>query len=78
MGGKSQGLESSLIGTVAHCKLCEPSDNWLGNYSPKRQIRESGLWLAQHLDANGINDNNKEGILNAIKRTKEWIDYKSV
>ena len=28
MGGK--GLESSLIGTVSHCKLCKPSNNWLG------------------------------------------------
>jgi hypothetical protein len=70
MGRK--GLESSLIGTVASCKLCNPSDNWLGNYSPKKQIKESGLWLVQHLKANGINENDKETILDAIRRTKEW------
>jgi len=64
------GLESSLIGTVAHCKLCKPSNNWLGNFSPKKKIRESGLWLVQHLKANGINEKDKKIILNAIKRTK--------
>jgi len=69
----SKGLESLLIGTVASCKLCKASDNWLGNYSPKNQIRGSGLWLVQHLKATGINENGKEIILNAIKRTKEWI-----
>jgi hypothetical protein len=47
----SKGLESSLIGTLSHCKLCKPSANWLGNYSPIKKIRESGLWLVQHLKA---------------------------
>jgi len=69
----ANGLESSLIGTVAHCKLCRPSGNWLGSHSPKKQIKESGLWLVQHLEANEINESDKETILNAIKRTKEWI-----
>jgi len=67
------GLESSLIGTVAHCKLCRPSSNWLGNYSPKKQIRESGLWLVQHLKADVINESEKVTIMNAIGRTKKWI-----
>lgn len=66
----SMGLESSLIGTIAHCLLCKPSSNWLGNYSPKAQIRESGFCLVQHLKADGIDENDKETILNAIKRTK--------
>lgn len=69
----SEGLESSLIGTIAHCKLCRPSNNWLGNHSPKKQIRESGLWLVHHLKADVINENDKEIILSAIKRTKEWL-----
>ncbi len=64
-------LEGPLIGTVASCKLCKPSDNWLGNYSPKEQIKESGLWQVQHLGNSGINKNDKEIILNAIKRTEE-------
>lgn len=69
----AEGLESSLIGTVAGCKLCTTSEKWLGNYSPKKQIRESGLWLIQHLKAEGINKSDKESLLNAITRTKEWI-----
>lgn len=67
------GLESSLIGTVSHCKLCKPSSNWLGNYSPRKQIKESGLWLVQHLAADEINESAKNTILKAIMRTKEWI-----
>ena len=53
----SKGLEKRLIGTIANCKLCKPSNNWLGKYSPKKQIKESGLWLVQHLKASGINEN---------------------
>ena len=70
MGNK--GLESSLIGTLAHCKLCEPSANWLGKYSPVQKIKEGKLWLVQHLEAEPINENDKEVILNAIRKTKEW------
>jgi len=66
----SKGLESSLIGTIAHCQLCKPSNNWLGNYSPKARIRGSGLWQVQHLNADGINETDKEAILNAMIRTK--------
>lgn len=71
MGGK--GLESSLIGTVSHCKLCKPSNNWLGCFSPKKQIKNSGLWLVQHIGSEGINNRDKETISNTIRRTKEWI-----
>jgi hypothetical protein len=49
MGG--EGLERALIGTLASCALCGPSAQWLGSYSSKPQIRESGLWLIQHLKA---------------------------
>jgi len=54
-----QGLESRLIGTLSHCELCEPSKNWLGLSSPKKQIRDSGLWLVQHLNSEGIDGNDK-------------------
>ena len=66
----TKGLESSLIGTIARCWLCKPSNNWLGNYSPKTQIRKSGLWLVQHLSADVINEKGKETVRDAIKRTK--------
>ena len=70
--GKS-GLESSLIGTLAQCKLCNPSKVWLGNDSPKKEIRESGLWLVQHLKSQGINENDKKTILDTIERTKTHL-----
>jgi hypothetical protein len=42
-------LESKIISTLSHCENCKPSKNWLGNYSPKEKIRESGLWLVNEL-----------------------------
>jgi hypothetical protein len=29
----NQGLERALIGTLASCPRCKPSDGWLGRYS---------------------------------------------
>ena len=42
-------LESKLISTVSLCDDCRPSKDWFGLYSPKKKIRESGLWLINHL-----------------------------
>lgn len=42
-------LESKIISTVSLCKTCGPSADWLGKFSPKPQIRESGLWLVNEL-----------------------------
>lgn len=42
-------LESRIISTVSLCNECKPSKNWLGLYSPKKKIRESGLWLVNEL-----------------------------
>lgn len=60
------GLESALIGTLAQCPLCQPSSNWLGRCSPKKEISSGRLWLVQHLKANPINDHDKRTILSAI------------
>lgn len=59
-------LEKALIGTAARCRLCKPSDQWLGRCSPRQKIRESGLWLEQHLNANSLTEE-YEKIMNAIK-----------
>lgn len=64
------GLESVLIGTLARCPHCKPSTNWLGKYSPKPQIANGKLWLIQHLDANPINQQDRNIILKAIVATK--------
>ncbi len=42
-------IESKLISTVSLCNDCRPSTGWLGSYSPKKKIRESGLWLVNEL-----------------------------
>lgn len=42
-------FESRIISTVSLCEECKPSENWLGNYSPKEKIRKSGLWIVNEL-----------------------------
>lgn len=42
-------IESKLISTVSLCEECKPSKKWLGNFSPKEKIQESGLWLVNEL-----------------------------
>ena len=42
-------LESKIISTVSLCEECKPSKKWLGLYSPKGKIKESGLWLVNEL-----------------------------
>ena len=42
-------FEAKIISTVSLCKNCNPSKNWLGNFSPKEKIRRSGLWLVNEL-----------------------------
>jgi len=42
-------LESKIISTLSLCDECVPSKSWLGNFSPKAKIRESGLWLVNEL-----------------------------
>ena len=41
--------ESKIISTVSLCDECKPSPNWLGLFSPKAKIIESGLWLVNKL-----------------------------
>jgi hypothetical protein len=46
---KRMTIESKLISTVSLCNDCTPSAKWLGKYSPKKKICESGLWLVNEL-----------------------------
>lgn len=41
--------ESKLISTVSLCNNCSASKKWLGNFSPKDKIVQSGLWLVNEL-----------------------------
>ena len=49
-------FESRIISTVSLCEDCKPSENWLGNSSPKEKIRKSGLWLVNELWKTPLND----------------------
>jgi hypothetical protein len=42
-------FEAKIISTVSLCEDCKPSENWLGNFSPKEKIVKSGLWLVNEL-----------------------------
>ncbi len=61
------GLESKLIGTVAKCKVCSPTDQWLGKFSPIQKIRDGKLWLTQLLQSPIINEIDKKMISNSLK-----------
>ena len=50
------GNESKLISTISWCDECKPSSDWLGIYSPKQEIRESGLWLVNELYKTAFTD----------------------
>jgi hypothetical protein len=49
-------LEQSIISTISLCNKCKQSEGWLGKYSPKEKIMESGLWLEQGLWKTPLND----------------------
>ncbi|RKX63558.1 MAG: hypothetical protein DRP41_06040 [Thermodesulfobacteriota bacterium] len=52
---------------------CKPSENWLGNYSPKEQIRISGLWLVQHLNAREVSGKEMKVVEDLVCKTETWI-----
>ncbi len=60
-------IESKIISTVSSCKRCNPSQNWLGLFSPKDKIKKSGLWLVNELYKEPLSEED-------FKRLKELID----
>ena len=56
-------LESKLISTISRCNKCEPSTNWLGKFSTKPKIVESGLWLVNELYKEPFSDSELEEFL---------------
>lgn len=57
-------LEACLISTVSGCSECGPSADWLGRFSPKQKIRQSGLWQVNELCAQPLT----VGELDAVER----------
>lgn len=64
-------LESRIISTVSLCPSCRPSLNWLGLYSPKKKIRESGLWQESELYKQPLNFSELE----KIERFSNCMDF---
>jgi len=63
-------LESKLISTISLCKDCRPSKNWLGNFSPKQKIRQSGLWNVNELYKQELGDEELELLLKIFANEK--------
>ena len=74
----SEGLERKLIGTISNCSLCKPSNNWLGQFSPKKEIRQSGLWLIQHLNSSSMSGGEKIIFEKSVNLTlpKNFVEIK--
>lgn len=43
-------LEKMLVGTVASCESCKPSDNWLGRFCDAPKIKHGKSWNVTFLD----------------------------
>lgn len=69
----SKGLEARLIATVARCSACRPSPDWLGQYSPKEKIRQSGLWQVQHLRADPLTESDRALLMAACAATRRGV-----
>lgn len=69
MGNREDRLlfEARLISEVSNCKNCVPSENWLGKYSPKKKIVESGMWLINELYKNNFSDEEFKILNNILK-----------
>jgi hypothetical protein len=59
-------LESKIISTISNCTECKPSQNWLGLFSPKEKIRESGLWNVNELWKEELSDKDLEELNSLI------------
>lgn len=49
--GERLRIEKGLIALIAQYPLGQPSTNWLGKFSASAEIRRSGLWNTQHIEA---------------------------
>jgi len=46
---KRLNLKNKIISSLSLSDEFNPSDEWLGSFSPREKIRKNGLWLEQHL-----------------------------
>ncbi len=60
-------LESKIISTISKCLECKPSSNWLGLFSPKEKIINSGLWLVNELYKEPLNKNDYKRLIELLE-----------
>lgn len=65
-------LESKIISTISLCKECKPSENWLGLFSPKEKIRESGLWQVNELNKIPLSNQEIDKLAKDLKPLKSF------
>ena len=61
-------FESKIISTISKCEACKPSKKWLGLFSPKDKIKESGLWLVNELYKEPLSEENLEELKGLLNR----------
>src|SRR3989344_3635387 len=61
-------IESKIISTISLCAECKHSSKWLGLFSPKEKIRNSGLWLVNELYKEQLSDENLEELKGLLNR----------
>jgi hypothetical protein len=64
-------MESKIISTVSLCLNCKQSKEWLGNYSTKEKIKNSGLWLVNELWKTPLNDEDIKFISKLMKNNSK-------
>ncbi len=61
-------LESKIVSTVSLCEKCRPSSSWLGNFSTKEKIVNSGLWQINELYKKQLNSNDIDELARLMKK----------
>lgn len=61
-------FESKLISSISLCNECQPSLSWLGLFSPKKKIRESGLWQVNELYKEPLSENEFDALQKIINK----------
>jgi len=58
-------LERGIIALLAQHPIAPPSDTWLGRHAAPAEIRRTGLWNTQHINADPLT-------------TKQWVRLESL
>lgn len=64
-------LEKAIIATINKDDLFYSSENWLGNYSPEKKIKESGLWLKIGLEDEIITEKELKYIYKSLESNEK-------